>query len=98
MAYHVLRLCIKKLGYCCPHAYFTAVINVPTGDIAKELGIHKRTARYWRAAFRDGKVLCQSNRLCYRSAPDPQFPDQSGQTSLPRIDHVPLLILPFDET
>lgn len=84
MAYNVLRQRVKQLGFCCPSAYFTAVLNVPTGEVALELGVHKRTARKWRAAFRAGRVSCAANRVCYRLASDPAAPNSPpGTVSLP---------------
>ncbi len=46
----------KAEGFCCPHAYLTLTASIPTGGMAKRLGIEKRTLQKWRAALRDGKL------------------------------------------
>lgn len=81
MAYHVLKFKIQKLGFCCPFAYFTAVANTPTGEVAVELGVHKRTARKWRAAFRAGDISCRSATHCYRSEPVASAPYPAPDTA-----------------
>ena len=65
MAYQVIHFRVKRLGFCCPRAYFAACRSIPTSDIAIELGVHKRTARKWRAAFNAGKIPCIRTLNCF---------------------------------
>lgn len=64
MAYNVISTVIMRLGFCCHFAYFTATRHTATSDIALELGVHKRTARRWRAACRDRCVECEGKSGC----------------------------------
>lgn len=65
MGCDVLSYKIRKLGFCCPNSYFRAVAAIPTGIIAVELSVHKRTARRWRADFRAGKFSCLKAPRCF---------------------------------
>lgn len=64
---------VESEGFCCPHSYLTQLSSVPTGALAKRLGLDRRTVQKWRAALRDGKV--KGCRLCPPGGGDPQDQD-----------------------
>ena len=70
MAYHVLPRRLKQLGYCCPMEYFEARTSYSTSQIALELKLHLRTARNWRAKFRNDKLCCTQSLSCFQKTPD----------------------------
>lgn len=67
MAYHVLPRRLKQLGYCCAMTYFAARDEYSTGQIAKELKVHLRTARRWRSKYRNTFLHCESNLNCLQT-------------------------------
>lgn len=65
MAYKVIEKKVRKLGFCCEFAYYTAVQNTPTLEVSRELEVHRRTARRWRQHCREGKITCQRLDCCF---------------------------------
>lgn len=64
MAYNVISVVLRRLGFCCKHGYFTAVRHTPTSEVAAELGVHLRTARRWRQACREKGTKCEGLKEC----------------------------------
>jgi hypothetical protein len=46
----------RASGYCCINSFLVANRKIRGGLLAKKLGIHPRTLRYWRRAHRLGKI------------------------------------------
>jgi len=65
MAYNVVIKRINALGFCCPFIYFHTVRFATPAAIAEELGVHRRTVRKWRSAYRNDKLLCWQTRNCF---------------------------------
>lgn len=55
----------KKLGYCCPFAYFRANIGEKQIVLAYELGVTERTIKIWRKKLRDGEASCAKTETCF---------------------------------
>lgn len=73
----------KKLGYCCPYAYFRASAGEKQIVQASQLGVSERTIKNWHKWLREGNLKCQRNGICFieRRAfgePVPQSPDTSS--------------------
>lgn len=92
MAYRVIAVNIKKLGFCCQYSYFLAVASTSTRDVAAELRVHKRTVRRWWQACRERKIICALSAYCFfnerQNTPLP-LTDESLAV-LPELDPSPL--------
>ena len=56
---------IKKLGFCCPFAYFHASRDEKVSVIAMELSACERAVKLWRKRFREGQLQCPSCKGCF---------------------------------
>jgi hypothetical protein len=55
---------IASLKYCCPYAFFR--LHRRTGMIALRLGFGDRAIRYWKMAYKDGKLKCGGCGNCLK--------------------------------
>ena len=69
MAYRVIEQRISQMGFCCPYSYLFACRHTSTPDVAVELGVHKRSVRRWRVAYRTGALACTNKDCCLLKAP-----------------------------
>ena len=66
MAYNVIMQKVKALGFCCQFGYSLAAQSLTTLEVSRELGVHLRTARTWKAKVRDGKITCRCGTNCVK--------------------------------
>ncbi len=88
MVYFVIIPRIKQLGFCCTFSYYLATRNTPTGEVALELGVHRRTVRRWRASLRAKPPQCSGRDRCQLTCkplpPSRVSPDVILELALPR--------------
>lgn len=59
-----VRVATKKLGFCCPFAYFRATIKEKRIVVASELSVSEETVKVWRRKLRDNKLSCRHTSTC----------------------------------
>lgn len=62
---HRVKHITKKLGYCCPYAFFKASANEKQIVLAMQLGVSERTVKLWRRQLREGTLTCQRHCPCF---------------------------------
>jgi len=55
----------EDLGYCCEWRFFSLYKN--TAMIAARLGIDERTVRKHKAAFAEGRLVCENAANCMKA-------------------------------
>lgn len=57
------RLALDE-GYCCLYYYLSANDNKSSEQLAKRLGVNRRTVERWRAKLDAGDLLCRGDHRC----------------------------------
>lgn len=61
---HTVFFRIKKMGFCCPFAFFSAHEESKEAYLASLLKVTPRTIRNWRRRIRDGQLDCEQSASC----------------------------------
>lgn len=67
----IIKPTIKRLGFCCPYAYFHASREEKVSVVAFELSVCERTVKLWRRRYRDGLLTCPGCSGCFLTPPPP---------------------------
>jgi hypothetical protein len=67
----IVKHSIRRLGFCCPFAYFHASRHEKVAVVAAELNVGERTAKIWRKQYREGQLTCPGCSGCFRQSSIP---------------------------